>query len=99
MIADRAIADGRPDHVYDVLALIRETDDTMLFGDVIKGVSEWMVRWNVSTGHMGHILPAFRQIDLASIRAEVRDNRIKGADAQIAFLIAGAMKGCMRGLV
>jgi hypothetical protein len=97
-VHDRGEAWGLHDHVYDMLALIREADDTMLFGDVIKGVSRWGTRWRVTTGQMGHILPAFRLIDLYGIRAAVLHHKIEDRDAQIAFLVSGAMEPCMRGL-
>jgi hypothetical protein len=97
-VHDRGVAWGLQDHAYDVLTLIREADDTMLFGDVIKGVSRWATRWGVTTGHMGHVLPAFRLIDLYGIRSAVLDHKIEDRDAQIAFLVSGAMKPCMKGL-
>jgi hypothetical protein len=97
-VHDRGADWNMHDHVYDVLALIVEADDTMLFGDVIKGVSRWATRWRLSTGQVGHVMPAFRQLDLFSIRSAVLHHKIEDRDAQIAFLVSGAMEPCMREL-
>ena len=97
-VHDRGLAWQRPDHVYDVLALIRECDDTMLFGDVIKGVSRWAIRWRVTTGQLRDIVPAFREVDLFNVRAAVLHHKIEDRDAQIAFLVSGAMEPVMRDL-
>lgn len=98
LIAEAGERAGHPDHAHDVLGLVLAADDGMLFGDVIKGVSRWALRWNLSTGKVGHILPAFRAIDIYNVRQAVLHHRIDVRDVQIAFLVSGLMEPCMRRL-
>lgn len=95
-VHDDGLKAGLPEHVYDVLGLILESDPTQLYGDVISAVSVWALRWRITTDEMGFVLPAFRALDIKAIRGAVHHHKLPERAAQIAFLISGTMEPALR---
>jgi hypothetical protein len=87
-----------PDHVYDTLGLIKEADDTQLFGDMILGVSLWLRTNKMTAADIGFIMQPFRAVDLYGVRREVKRFGIPEKPAQIAFILSGFMEAAMRGI-
>jgi len=89
---------GLPEHVYDVLGLIMAADPTQLFADVIEGVSYWAITNRITTAEVSFLIPAFQQIDIKAIRADVQRHRVPMRPAQIAFIVSGIMEPALRSI-
>lgn len=91
---------GRPEHVYDVLTLLvsRSSGEVMLFGDVIKGTSEWMRANRVTSHEVPFLADHFADVDLVGSRDIVKRYKLRERPVQIAFLISAQMEPALEQL-
>jgi hypothetical protein len=83
---------GMPFLMHDTLTLILAHDETLLFGDVIKGVGTWVYSYRITSAEAGLLKAAFRaRANLYAARALVRMHPLPERAAQIALLVADAM--------